>query len=133
MDVKTNNQPTTRTTPTLTTVILTSHDEEPYRDETKSFNYRQVIRKPSYLEKSTRPDKACALHQCARFCANPKTKHAKALKQIGRYLLSNEDKGLIMKTRVDWSVGLTQHMHLNGATRQPALTQVQHGQGWDMS
>ena len=46
VDVKTNNQPTTRTTPSLTTVILTSHDDEPNHDETKSFNYRQVIGKP---------------------------------------------------------------------------------------
>ena len=97
VDVKTRNQPTTRTTPSLTTVILTSHDDEPDHDETKSFNYRQVIGKLLYLEKSTRPDIACAVHQCARFCANPKTKHAEAVKRIGRYLLATKDKGLIMK------------------------------------
>jgi hypothetical protein len=45
VDVKTSNQPNTRTTPSLTTVILTSHDEEPNHDESKSFNYRQVIGK----------------------------------------------------------------------------------------
>jgi hypothetical protein len=33
MDVKTKNQPTTRTTPSLTTVILTSHEGEPDHDE----------------------------------------------------------------------------------------------------
>ena len=97
VDVKTSNQPTTRTTPSLTTVILTSHDEEPNHDESKSFNYRQVIGKLLYLEKSTRPDIACAVHQCARFSANPKTKHAEAVKRIGRYLLATKDKGLIMK------------------------------------
>jgi hypothetical protein len=73
VDVKTSNHPTTRTTPSLTTVILTSHDEEPNHDESKSFNYRQVIGKLLYLKKSTRPDIACAVHQCARFSANPKT------------------------------------------------------------
>jgi hypothetical protein len=96
VDVKTSNQPTTRTTPSLTTVILTSHDEEPNHDESKSFN-GQVVGKLLYLEKSTRPDIACAVHQCARFSANPKTKHAEAVKRIGRYLLATKDKGLIMK------------------------------------
>jgi hypothetical protein len=43
MDVKGKNLPTTRTTPSLTTVILTNHEDEPGHDETKSFNYRQVI------------------------------------------------------------------------------------------
>ncbi len=56
VDVKTKNQPTTRTMPSLTTV-----------------------------------------HQCARFWAKPKTKHAEAVKRIGRYLLATKDKGLIMK------------------------------------
>ncbi len=94
VDVKTCNQPTTRTTPSLTTIILTSHDDEPDHDETKSFNYRQVIGKLLYLEKSTRPDIACAVHQCARLCANLKTKHVEAFKRIGRYLLATKDKGL---------------------------------------
>jgi hypothetical protein len=37
------------------------------------------------------------VHQCARFSAKPKTKHAEAVKRIGRYLLGTRDKGLIMK------------------------------------
>ncbi len=77
----------------IITGILTSHKDEPNHDESKSFNYRQVIRKLLHLEKSTRPDISFALHQCARFCAKPKTKHVEALKQIGRYLLAAEDKG----------------------------------------
>jgi len=50
-----------------------------------------------YLEKSTRPDISCAVHQCARHCANPKIQHIAAVKRIGRYLLGTKDKGLIMK------------------------------------
>jgi hypothetical protein len=49
------------------------------------------------LEKSTRPDISCAVHQCARHCANPKIQHTAAVKRIGRYLLGTKDKGLIMK------------------------------------
>ena len=93
---KTANKATSRTTPANSTTILTDHAEEPPHDETK-FNYRQVIGKLLYLEKSTRPDIACAVHQCARFSANPKTKHTEAVKRIGRYLLGTQDKGLVMK------------------------------------
>ena len=49
------------------------------------------------MEKSTRPDISCAVHQCARHCANPKIQHTAAVKRIGRYLLGTKDKGLIMK------------------------------------
>jgi hypothetical protein len=49
------------------------------------------------LEKSTRPDTSCAVHQCARHCANPKIQHTAAVKRIGIYLLGAKDKGLIMK------------------------------------
>jgi hypothetical protein len=54
-------------------------------------------RKLLNLEKSTRPDISCAVHQCARHCANPKVQHTIAVKRIGRYLLATKDKGLIMK------------------------------------
>jgi hypothetical protein len=46
------------------------------------------------LEKSTQPDIAYAVHQCARFAAKPKYEHGKAVKQIGRYLLATKTKGL---------------------------------------
>ncbi len=58
-----------------------------------------VIGKLLYLEKSTRPDISCAVHQCARHCANPKIQHTAAVKRIGRYLLGTKDKGLIMKPK----------------------------------
>ena len=41
-DVKMSNQPTTRTTPSLTKHIFTSHDEEPSHDESKSFNTDRI-------------------------------------------------------------------------------------------
>jgi hypothetical protein len=49
----------------------------------------------NYLEKSTRPDIAYAVHQCARFALHPTAGHAVAVKHIGRYLLSTKDKGII--------------------------------------
>ena len=44
---------------------------EPPHDET-TFQYRSVIGKLNYLEKSTRPDIVYAVHQCTRFSSNPR-------------------------------------------------------------
>ena len=81
-------------TPALSSKVLGHHDDEP--DFDGSFNYRSVIGKLNYLERSTRPEIAQALHQCARFSANPKKSHGKAVRHIGRYLLGTRDKGLIL-------------------------------------
>ena len=74
-----------RVTPALSTEVLYKDTEREAFDE--SFHYRGVIGKLNFLEKSTRPEIACAVHQCARFAANPKRSHAEAVKRIGRYLL----------------------------------------------
>jgi hypothetical protein len=69
------NQATSRMTPAYSTTILTSDEEgEDFND--KDFSYRQVIGKLLYFEKSTRPDIASAVHQCARYCIAPKVSHA---------------------------------------------------------
>ena len=41
-----------------------------------------------------RPDIAYAVHQCARFAANPKESHVLAMLCIGRYLHATKEKGL---------------------------------------
>jgi hypothetical protein len=75
-------------------MILHSHpDSEPFDGH---FDYRSVVGKLLYLEKSTRPDIAYAVHQCARFCSDPKVGHGKAIKWLGRYLLATKDKGIIL-------------------------------------
>jgi hypothetical protein len=89
------NDATSRTTPAYHATILTA-DEKGEDSNDKDFNYRQVIGKLLYLEKSTRPDIACAVHQCARYCNAPKISHAQAVKRICRYLLGTKDKGLII-------------------------------------
>jgi hypothetical protein len=45
----------------------------------------------------TRPDLAFAVHQCARFCNDPKLSHEQALKYLTRYLYGTRTKGLILK------------------------------------
>jgi hypothetical protein len=82
-------------TPALSAVILQPLIEENDFDE--QWSYRSVIGKLNYFEKSTRPDIAYAVHQCARFASNPKAGHAVAIKHIGRYLLKTKDKGIVCK------------------------------------
>jgi hypothetical protein len=48
------------------------------------------------LEKSTRPDIAVAVHQCARFSSDPKQVHADAARYFGKYLAGSKDKGIIL-------------------------------------
>ena len=60
------------------------------------FHYRRVIGKMNFLEKSTRPDIAYAVHQCARFAAEPKQSHATAVKYIGKYLQGTAEEGIIL-------------------------------------
>jgi hypothetical protein len=63
------------------------------------WHFRSAIGKLNFLEKSTRVDLSYAVHQCARFAADPKESHAMALKRIGRYLAGTKDKGLILNPR----------------------------------
>ena len=90
-----NKQATSRTLPALTTKILHSNaGGEPFDN---SFHYRSVIGKLNFLEKSTRPEIAYAVHQCARFVERPTKLHGEAVKRIGRYLLAHPNKGIILR------------------------------------
>ncbi len=84
-----------RTTPLLKTRVL--HKDAQGEPFDESFHYRSLIGKLNYLEKSTRPDLSYAVHQCARFCSDPKKSHATAIKYIGRYLASTKDKGICIR------------------------------------
>ena len=88
------NPTKSQSTPAATTVLLTRDiNGSPMEEE---WSYRSVIGKLNFLEKSTRPDLAYAVHQCARFSSDPKESHATAVKRIGRYLVGTRDKGLIL-------------------------------------
>jgi hypothetical protein len=68
------------------------------------WDYRSVIGKMNFLEKSTRGDLAYSVHQCARFMATPRKSHGEAVKRIGRYLLGTRDKGFILRPNLDQSL-----------------------------
>ena len=55
-------------------------------------SYRSAIDILGYLQNIIRPDISMAVHQFARFNANPMLCHEKAVKYIARYLLSSQDK-----------------------------------------
>jgi hypothetical protein len=82
-------------TPALSSVALTKHLDRRSHDH-NHFDYRSVIGKLNYLEKSTRPDISEAVHQCARFSSNPRQPHTEAVKRIGRYLKGTATGGIIM-------------------------------------
>jgi len=90
-----NKQATSRTLPALTTKIL--HPDTEGTPFDNSFHYRSVIGKLNFLEKSTRPEIAYAVHQCARFVERPTKLHGEAVKRIGRYLLAHPNEGIILQ------------------------------------
>ena len=59
--------------------------------------YARVIGQLNFREKSTRPDIACAVHQCARFTKDLRESHKKAILRRGRYLLKTRNEGIIYK------------------------------------
>jgi Reverse transcriptase (RNA-dependent DNA polymerase) len=96
-DLGFNDKTTTKPTPAASTVFL--HRDVHGQDHDEKWHYRSVIGKLNFLEKSTRPDIAYAVHQAARFCTEPKQSHSTAVKRIGKYLLDTKDKGLILNPK----------------------------------
>jgi hypothetical protein len=84
----------TARTPSQSTKLLRRDEEEP--DYQCDFNYRKVIGKLNFLEKSSRPDIAYAAHQCARFCQDPKKSHVDAVIHLAKYLQYTKDEGMII-------------------------------------
>ena len=82
-----NIKPTPATKPILTK----DTDGLPRKYE---WNYRQAIGMLNYLAGTTRPDISMAVHQCARFCNDPKLSHERAVRRIARYLQGTRTKGL---------------------------------------
>ena len=72
-----------------------SPDSPPF--DNVEFNYRSVIGMLIYLGGNSRMDCSFAIHQCARFSADPRFIHAEAVKRIGRYLAGTKDKGFILQ------------------------------------
>ena len=104
---------------------------------TNELNYGSVIGILNFLEKSTRPDSGYAVHQCARFSADPKQSHAVAVKCIGIYLKGTPNEGITLwlKTQQrfqcwvnadfagNWKPEVTQHDPTTAKSRSGRLIQ----------
>ena len=86
------------TKPTETPALLTTILQPNFHGCTFSqpWSYRSIVGKLNFLEKSTRPNIAYAVHQCACFSSQPKASHGDAIKRITRYLLGTKTKGIIL-------------------------------------
>ena len=83
-----------KSTPAASTKILDK--DEQGENHNADWNYRSVIGKLLFLEKSTRGELAYAVHQAARFSQNPKRSHTEAVHRICKYLAATQDEGLIL-------------------------------------
>ena len=58
------------------------------------FDYCSVVGKLNFLEKSTQPNIAYAVHQCAQFCLRPKKSHGGTIIHLVKYLRETRNKGI---------------------------------------
>ena len=70
----------TKPTPAIHKQLLSKDLDGSERKQ--DWNYRSLIGMLNYLATLTRLDLAFAVHQCAKFCANPKLSHETAVKRI---------------------------------------------------
>ena len=97
------NKENPKSIPLSPTLIMTKDLNGKTRQE--YWSYRSLIGMMNYLMNTTHPELAYSIHQCARFCNDPKHSHEQAVKDIVRYLINTrinkEDKtkyhGLIFK------------------------------------
>jgi hypothetical protein len=86
---------TTKPIPVTSSRLLSRHSDSETFD--RSFNYRSVVGKLNYLEKTTRSNISYIMHQCARFTSEPKREHGNDIRWLGRYLKATRNKGTILK------------------------------------
>ena len=87
-----NGKPNEKLTPVGKPLLNNDLDGVPRKYD---WEYRGAIGMLTYLTGSVRPDIVMALHQCARFSANPMHLQEQAVMRIGRYLLSTQDRGMM--------------------------------------
>ena len=93
------NEANSKDTPAVYKEILHKDEFGPQRKQ--KWKYRSAIGMLNYLAASTRPDCLYAVHQCARFSADPRLSHERAVKRVIRYLKGTQDKGIILSPNKD--------------------------------
>ena len=101
-EVGISNRMIDKPTPVVSTKILKRTEGAPIFDG-KHFHYRRVVGKLIFLAKSTRPDIAYAVHQCARFSIEPEQSHTDAIIHLARYIRDTKNEGIILDPNKDKS------------------------------
>ena len=91
MDVGLENS-TTKPVPAKVAILLHAFKDAPAFD--LNFNYRSVVGKLNYLAQTSRPDIMYAVHQIAKFSADPREPHGDAILYLTRYLKKTRDIGV---------------------------------------
>ena len=84
--------------PAISGAVLSKDEDGESRLE--HWNYRSVIGMLNYLVNCSHPELSFAVHQCARFCNDPKRCHEQAVKRILRYLIHTTrtgDQGIVFR------------------------------------
>ena len=74
-DLSFQSSTSSKETPALSSIVMDRDLHLPPMNP--DFDYPSIIGMLNFLEKSTRPELAFTVHQCARFSSNPHTSHAK--------------------------------------------------------
>jgi hypothetical protein len=83
MGMKPNTKTKDKAVPS-STIRRCDLDGKPFEEQ---WDYRSIIGKLNFLEKSTRPEITDAFHHCARFASNPRQSHAVMIKYLCCYQL----------------------------------------------
>ena len=91
-------------TPTSLAVPLGSDKDGP--PACRSWKCSSVVGMLLFLSGNSRPEKAFAVHQCARFMHNPKASHEEAVLRMCRHSQGAKTDGLILKPNPELGVDM---------------------------
>ena len=81
----------------MSTKILRRKSTSPPFDE--RFNYCAVVGNLNFLEKSTQPNIAYAMHQWPRFSQDPRESHGGAIIHLVKYLKATREQGMTLEPK----------------------------------
>ena len=83
---------TTKPVPIKPHITLLAHKDQP--EFSLGFDYCSVMGKLNYLAQTSRLDIMYAVHQIAKYSANPRMPHGKAIIYLVQYLMRSRDIGI---------------------------------------
>jgi hypothetical protein len=83
---------TTKLVPAKSHITLLAHKDQP--QFSLGFDYRSVMGKLNYLAHTSRPDIMYAVHQIAKYSADPRLPHRETIVYLVRYLMRSRNVGI---------------------------------------